>query len=59
MRLAALTLGLLFAANDAMTDTKEPIRYTLRFPDATSHYVEVEARVPAEGKPQVELFMAV
>ena len=42
-----------------MTDTREPIRYTLRFPAAASHYVEVEARVPTEGKPQVELFMAV
>lgn len=58
MRLSSLILALL-AANHAMADTKEKIHYTLRFPAAASHYVEVEALVPAEGKAQVELFMAV
>ncbi|HVQ28351.1 MAG TPA: PDZ domain-containing protein [Vicinamibacteria bacterium] len=59
MRLATLTVALLLAAQSAMSETKEKIQYTLRFPAASSHYVDVEARVPAEGKPQVELFMAV
>ena len=37
----------------------EPIVYTLRFPAPQTHYVEVEARVPTDGRPEVELAMAV
>jgi predicted metalloprotease with PDZ domain len=37
---------------------QEPVRYTLRFPAPHTHYVEVEASIPA-GKPEIELFMAV
>jgi predicted metalloprotease with PDZ domain len=37
----------------------EPISYTLRFPAPQTHYVEVEALVPTEGRPEVELMMAV
>jgi predicted metalloprotease with PDZ domain len=37
----------------------EPIHYTLRFPAPETHYVEVEATVPTEGRPSIELFMAV
>ncbi len=37
----------------------EPISYTLRFPAPQTHYVEVEAVVPTEGRPEVELMMAV
>lgn len=37
----------------------EPISYTLRFPAPQTHYVEVEALVPTEGRPEVELSMAV
>jgi hypothetical protein len=29
--------------------TPEPVAYTLRFPEARNHYVEVEASVPAAG----------
>src|SRR5436190_22415942 len=36
----------------------EPITYTLRFPAPETHYVEVEASVPA-GQPAIELMMAV
>lgn len=36
---------------------REPIRYTLRFPEAQNHYVEVTATIPATGP--IELFMAV
>ncbi|HEX3127133.1 MAG TPA: peptidase M61, partial [Thermoanaerobaculia bacterium] len=37
----------------------EPISYTLRFPAPQTHYVEVEALVPADGRPAIELMMAV
>lgn len=37
---------------------QQPIHYTLRFPTPHTHYLEVEAAVPAAG-PQLELFMAV
>lgn len=38
--------------------SSEPITYTLRFPAPETHYVEVEASVPA-GQPSIELMMAV
>ena len=59
MRHPSLTLIALFAATTAMTETQEPFRHVLRFPDAASHYVSVETTVPAGGRPAVELFMAV
>src|SRR3954465_7702439 len=37
----------------------EPIAYPLRFPAPQTHYVEDEARVPTDGRPEVELMMAV
>ena len=37
----------------------EPVRYTLRFPRPAEHVVEVEASVPTDGKPDVEVLMAV
>jgi predicted metalloprotease with PDZ domain len=40
-------------------ESAEPIRYLLRFPAPQTHYVEVEARVPTGGSPEVELMMAV
>lgn len=36
-----------------------PITYTLRFPSPQSHYVEVEAVVPTEGRGSIELMMPV
>jgi predicted metalloprotease with PDZ domain len=42
----------------AAVAAQEPVRYTVRFSAPHTHYLEVEATVPA-GKPQVELFMAV
>lgn len=36
-----------------------PVRYTLRFPAPHTHYVEVEAVFPTDGRPQVELMMAI
>jgi predicted metalloprotease with PDZ domain len=37
----------------------EPISYVLRFPAPQTHYVEVEALIPTDGQPAVELMMAV
>jgi predicted metalloprotease with PDZ domain len=37
----------------------EPIRYTVRFPAPQTHYAEVEAVIPAAGRSQIELMMAV
>ena len=36
-----------------------PISYRLSFPAPESHYVEVEALVPTDGLPEIELMMAV
>ena len=55
-RFAALALAL---SMPARAQAPEPIRYTLRFPAPHTHYVEVEARVPAAGQSHVELMMAV
>ena len=38
---------------------RAPIRYTVSFPAAQHNYVDVEATVPTDGRPSVELFMAV
>src|SRR5262245_38395381 len=46
-------------AGVAMVQPSEPIRYTLRFPTPASHYVEVEALIPTDGRPSIELTMAV
>ena len=36
----------------------EPIRYTVRFPDARNHYADITASIPAAGE-VIELFIAV
>lgn len=48
-----LTAGSLFAATPAA------VHYTLRFPAAATHYLDVEADVPVEGQAEVTLFMPV
>ena len=37
----------------------EPIRYTVRFPNPQTHYAEVEAVMPSEGKSEIEVFLPV
>jgi predicted metalloprotease with PDZ domain len=37
----------------------DAIRYTVSFPAAQTHYVEVRAEIPAHGQDEVELMMAV
>ena len=60
-RLAALlTLGTMPLMPTARADDPpEPIRYTIRFPDPRTHYLQVEARVPTGGQAHVDLMMAV
>ena len=58
--LGLLAAALVMAATTALAQTApEPIRYTLRFPEPRTHYVEVTAVVPTGGQPAVELMMAV
>jgi predicted metalloprotease with PDZ domain len=42
-----------------LAQTTEPIRYTLRFPAPQTHYVEIEAAIPASREGRTDLFMAV
>jgi predicted metalloprotease with PDZ domain len=37
----------------------QPIRYTLSFPAPQTHYIEVAATVPTDGRPEIELMMPV
>jgi predicted metalloprotease with PDZ domain len=59
--LAAVVVGLALVAGlwAGPAVSPEPVRYHLRFPQAASHYVEVEASVPTGGQAGVELMMAV
>lgn len=43
---------------DAPADVA-PLRYTVRFPEPHTHYAEVTVEIPAEGRTDVELMMAV
>lgn len=59
-----LRLSFLFCLLTAVTaqvraDTPAPVDYTLRFPDALHHYVEVEANLPTDGAAELEVFMPV
>jgi len=47
------------ATGSRTEQTVDSIRYTLRFPAPHTHYMDVEATFPTDGRPQVELFMAV
>jgi predicted metalloprotease with PDZ domain len=47
------------AAASSETEGLRPVRYTLRFDARRTHYVEVEAVVPAEGRDPLEVFMPV
>lgn len=43
----------------AFAQTPEPIRYIVTFPAPHTHYVDVEASYPTEGRPSIDLMMAV
>ena len=46
-------------APQRLAQTLEPIRYTVSFPAPHTHYLEVEASYPTEGRPSIDLMMAV
>ena len=54
-----LTVVLLLAGRGAPSaQSLDPISYTVRFPAPATHYAEVEAVVPTDGRSAVELMMA-
>jgi predicted metalloprotease with PDZ domain len=56
------TLAFLVAVSFAApggAQTRDAIRYTLRFPAPQTNYVEVEALVPTEGRASIDMMMAV
>ena len=58
LRRRTLFLSYLFSALSAFSQTaREPIAYTLRFPEAAAHYMDVEMTLPTEGEAELELFM--
>src|ERR1700733_14516377 len=36
-----------------------PVRYTVRFPERRTHYLSVEAILPAEAQSEIEIFLPV
>jgi predicted metalloprotease with PDZ domain len=59
LRRSLLVLLATTVAVPAVAQTREAIKYTLRFPAPQTNYVEVEALVPTEGRPAIDLMMAV
>jgi hypothetical protein len=56
----AWLIGLaLLCVRPAGAQQLEPIRYTLSFPAPYTHYVDVDASIPTDGQPQVDLMMPV
>ena len=49
----------LLFASFAPAQTVEPVRFTVSFPAPHTHYVEVDAIYPTDGRAQIELMMAV
>jgi predicted metalloprotease with PDZ domain len=43
----------------AEAQTTEPVRYTVRFPNPSTHYASVEAILPTDGAADAEVFMPV
>jgi predicted metalloprotease with PDZ domain len=52
-------LAFLLGATLATAAGRAPIDYTLRFPAAASHYVDVEAVIPTDGPESLTLFMPI
>ena len=50
---------LVLCATPAFAQALEPIRYTVSFPAPHTHYVEVEASYPTDGRASIDLMMAV
>ena len=63
-RLLVLVLTLIVAPQATLASAQtaggaQPLRYTLSFPAPQTHYLEVSAVVPTDGRPQIELMMPV
>ena len=56
---SGLACGCLLWGCPAVAQTPEPIRYTVSVPAPHRHYIEVNATVPTDGRPEIELMMAV
>jgi predicted metalloprotease with PDZ domain len=56
---AIMTTALTSALEVPRAQAEETVRYIVRFPDPQTHYVSVEAVLPAAGVPAVEVFMPV
>ena len=56
---ACVTVAVMTLSTAMDAQSREPIRYTLRFPAPQTHYVEMDAGYPTDGRPQIDLFMAV
>jgi hypothetical protein len=54
--LAALFL---VASLPSQAQQRAPVRYRVSFPAPQTNFVEVEATLPTDGRPSVDLFMAV
>jgi predicted metalloprotease with PDZ domain len=59
VRATVCSLVLLGATAAAFAQPRAPIRYTVRIPAPQTNYLDVEAVVPTEGRPSIDLFMAV
>jgi predicted metalloprotease with PDZ domain len=59
IRSGVLILALLAGAIPVAAQDLEPIRYLVTFTAPQTHYLEVEAVVPVDGRPHVELMMPV
>lgn len=57
---SVILLAVLLSAGQGnhYAQTPDPVSYTVRFPAPATHYAEVEAVVPADGRPVIELMMA-
>lgn len=55
----ALALATLACCLPAAARAAEPIVYTVSFPGAQNHYAAIEARIPIEGRTELEVMMAV
>jgi predicted metalloprotease with PDZ domain len=55
----AFVLPLLLACGPAFAQTSTSIRYTLSFPSAAAHYVDVAATYPTGGRAELDLMMPV
>ena len=59
IKIVFVTLVVLRLWTTASAQTLEPIRYTVSFPAPHTHYLEVDASYPTEGRAQIDLMMAV